>query len=267
MKLHTRDWLDNKELRRCSPGARAILADLMCLAHEGYPYGYLTDKLGPLTEEYLASRCVVSVDKLREGITQLKAALRVHENESGALYIKRMVEDEEIRLKRAAGGSLGGNPKLTRKDNLNGNLQIHSEDNRSSRERTRADSDSVSSVLQFSPTETEAINGKGGMGGISPHPLYGRYREFVNLWPENRKGVDLGYQVWQRYVDDGTITEETIQDVFDGLERWTGSAQWAEKGGQYIPAIANMKLESPGWLQSKAWKDFPKQASGDQKWA
>jgi hypothetical protein len=104
MQFHTRDWLDNKELRRCSPVARAVLADLMCLAHEGKPYGYLSDDIGTLAEQFMAARCVVTVKVFRAALVELLSYKRIEMNELGCMFIPRMVRDEEIRLKRAAGG-------------------------------------------------------------------------------------------------------------------------------------------------------------------
>ncbi len=112
--MFSRDWIDNKELRRCSAGARSVLMDCMCLAHEGTPYGFLSDDVGPLTEQFLASRCMVSVRALRAFIVELKTAQRIVMDDKGMMHIPRMVRDEEIRLKRAAGGVLGGNPALTK---------------------------------------------------------------------------------------------------------------------------------------------------------
>lgn len=104
MQFHTRDWLDNKELRRCSPVARAVLSDLMCLAHEGNPYGYLRDDVGALEESFLAARCVVSLKVFRAALIELLQYNRIELSDDKGLFISRMVRDEEIRIKRAAGG-------------------------------------------------------------------------------------------------------------------------------------------------------------------
>lgn len=101
--LYGRDWLDNKELRRCSPAARALLIDLMCLAHEGEPYGYLSDSRGPLTDDYMASRVFVKLAAFKEALKELVSHGRL-KAEGGELSIPRMVRDEEIRRKRATGG-------------------------------------------------------------------------------------------------------------------------------------------------------------------
>lgn len=143
-QFYSRDWLDNKELRRCSAEARSILSDLMCLAHEGTPYGYLRDQIGPLTDQYMASRCVVSVGRFRAAVESLKAAGRLSSDDTG-IFISRMVEDERIRLSRASGGVLGGNPalrpKINGKVNLPDNLMLEGKVRGDSRARMRADSD------------------------------------------------------------------------------------------------------------------------------
>lgn len=119
MKLWTRRWLDSKQLRRCSPAARGVLADLMCLAHEGTPYGFLRDEHGPLEEAFMASRCVTPLSKFRASVSELKKFDRITEHE-GALVVPQMVEDEEERLLKVKQGGSGGNPKLTKKYNTPG---------------------------------------------------------------------------------------------------------------------------------------------------
>lgn len=165
LQFHTRDWLDNKELRRCSPLARAVLADLMCLAHEGLPYGYLSDKVGPLTDQYMASRCVVAMAQFKKAIDELHRHGRIT-IQDGVRLIPRMVDDESRRLRRVESGSKGGNPNLVNKEvncevNLRNPHLVNSEVNLThnhhgyppSRARARADSDSESSY-SFSSEKT-----------------------------------------------------------------------------------------------------------------
>ena len=111
MQFHTRDWLDSKELRRCSPEARGLLADIMALAHEGYVYGFLSDALGALTVAYMANRCHIKPAAFVRMFAELEANTRI-EKRGGLYCVPRMVRDEEIRASRAGGGHLGGNPKL-----------------------------------------------------------------------------------------------------------------------------------------------------------
>src|SRR5712671_1302782 len=95
-QFYARDWLDNKELGRCTPVARAVLTDLMCLAHEGTPYGHLGDKCGALLESFLASRCHLSVKRFQKAVAELYRFKRIDKAADGTLYIPRMVRDEDI---------------------------------------------------------------------------------------------------------------------------------------------------------------------------
>jgi hypothetical protein len=104
MKMWTRDWLDSKELRRCSPTSRAVLLDLMCLANEGTPYGFLSDKLGNLAVKYMASRCMLTPGTFLKSISELIENDRLQRDDNGTYFIRRMVEDEAVRVKRAEGG-------------------------------------------------------------------------------------------------------------------------------------------------------------------
>jgi hypothetical protein len=116
LPLHTRDVLDCKELARCEPHHRFVLLALMCLAHEGTPYGYLADEVGPLTDQYMASRCLVSLQLFRQAVASLELNTRIKRTAEGVLYISRMVRDEEIRLKRASGGKDScNNPNVPRR--------------------------------------------------------------------------------------------------------------------------------------------------------
>ena len=91
--------------------------------------------------------------------------------------------------------------------------------------------------------------------------LYSKYEEFLQRWPADKRGVDLGAQVWITLVDSGEITEASLHEVFEGLERWQASELWKKDNGKYIPAIANP--QATGWLQKRAWKDHPKAAEED----
>jgi len=141
MQLYTRDWLDSTELRRCSPLARSVLTDLMCIAHEGVPYGHLTDKIGPLTDEFMSSRCVVPLPTFRKAILELQQAERLHKDDSGVMFIKRMVLDEDVRVRRAAGGKESiGHPNTHPPKTKEGYPSFGND----SRGRAPADSESVS---------------------------------------------------------------------------------------------------------------------------
>lgn len=213
MRFHTRDWLDNKELRRCSPISRAILADLMCLAHEGVPYGHLSDKAGPLDDRYMAARCFVTVAQFNKAIEDLLKFERIARSESGLLSIPRMVEDERVRLARAEGGSKGGNPNLLNQE-VGGKVNLP--DNHKvkvlSRARTRADSDSGSCSQKFS--------------------------EFWKKYPR-KFGESEALGDWV-----SVVTEENEAAVFACLDRYLAS----DEVGRGVVMSAGSTMRDIGWL-------------------
>ena len=194
MRFHTRDWLDNKELRRCSPTARAVLTDLMCLAHEGVPYGHLSDKIGALSDEYMASRCVIPIRTFQKALKELIDTRRVAVAEF--LFIPRMVEDEAMRLIMAEGGRKGGNPALVkRKHNGEVNLSDKVVDKHA---RTHADSGSDSSYsLKGIP--------KGKQIEVPPSPGFSRWWD---LWSSFR-GTNHRPQAENAYFRLVTVENES----------------------------------------------------------
>ncbi len=202
-QLYGRDWLDNKELRRCSPLSRAVLVDLMCLANEGVPYGHLADKVGPLTAEYMASRCVVSVKHFRTAVAELKAHGRIHETETGILYIERMVEDEAIRLKRATGGNRSiGHPHTHPPKQKEGYPSDHPSILK--KDTLPSDSVCVSEEVDFNKIPTEALELK-----FPP-------AQIVQLEKPSATGFEAFWARW------GELTNRKVHKV-DALRAWIGT--------------------------------------------
>lgn len=139
LQFYTRDWLDDIALRSCSLPSQAVLVGLMSIAHECEPYGTLTGPDGEaLPDEFIASRLSIRPAAFRKAKEELGLRKRIQSTDDGVLFIPRMVRDEEIRRKRAAGGFLGGNPLLTKKVNLTDNQEEKQKD------KHAYDSDSVS---------------------------------------------------------------------------------------------------------------------------
>lgn len=228
MKLHTRDWLDNKELRRCSPAARAVLADLMCLAHEGVPYGYLADKVGPLTVDYLASRCVMKPTAFLKAVSELTGHERIRRSD-GVLFIPRMVADENVRVRRAAGGSASiGHPKTHPPNAKEGYPPLTKEGDPhleiDPRARMRADSDSVSdSVAESLVEEREVVSFVAPIRKPQKPDCGGRWEEFKQRWITGTGSsvhVQDAARAWL-----SVVTPEIEAKVFVCLESYLGSKQ------------------------------------------
>ena len=112
LAFYPKDWLGDLELRMCSPAARGLWIDLMCVMCDGVPYGHLTfheslvlNMTNTSKEDY--DKALVELEAVRE--TGKSVAYRT---EAGVIYSKRMVQDERKRRTNRTNALLGGNPAL-----------------------------------------------------------------------------------------------------------------------------------------------------------
>ncbi len=109
------DWQADVALRRCSPGARGVWIDLICLMHQGEPYGYLASKTGAFPIKFLAQSCGISIGKLAGFMQELEVNGVLSRDENGQIFSRRMVRDERVRVARATGGPKSkNNPNVPR---------------------------------------------------------------------------------------------------------------------------------------------------------
>lgn len=127
--------------------------DLLAIAHEGEPYGYLTIGGKSIDDKTLARMTGTTPQKVRKLLAELESHNVFSRNEKGIIYSRRMVRDERIRNVRAAAGKLGGNPDLL--DKLKVNQQDNPpEEERISRKDKRNPTPSSSSSSSSSETTT-----------------------------------------------------------------------------------------------------------------
>jgi hypothetical protein len=53
-QFYPSDWRNDAGLRLCSISARGLWMDMMCLMHDGEPYGHLTVMGRPIVPEQIA---------------------------------------------------------------------------------------------------------------------------------------------------------------------------------------------------------------------
>jgi hypothetical protein len=205
---------------------------MLSIMNEGVPYGHLNTAIGPVSPKFLAECEHIPASHCQRLLTELEENKVFSRTDDGVIFSRRMVRDEEIRLKRASGGYLGGNPNLTSKVGLKVNLNGYPP--------PRARASDSGSVVGFEVKNSEDA-------------VLKKYEELVEAGPTDRREVDLGAQIWIQLVESREITGANVAEVFAGLERWKASEQWRKDNGKYIPSIAK-------WLQKRAWKDYPKQA-------
>ena len=102
------DWSGDKAVRSLTPAERGLWIDLIALASDGVPVGYVSDTRGdPVPVEQIArfANCSAGeASSLIDGILKKGAASR---DRSGRLFCRRMVRDYELSVKRRRAGSIG----------------------------------------------------------------------------------------------------------------------------------------------------------------
>jgi hypothetical protein len=108
------DWLQDTALRASSLAARGLWADMLCIMHQGRPYGHLTlpatgedghkEVLRPILPPVLARMVGAGADDLQCLLDELESAGVFSRTSDGVIFSRRMVHDEKVREARASGG-------------------------------------------------------------------------------------------------------------------------------------------------------------------
>jgi hypothetical protein len=106
-QFYPADWRKDVELRSCSVAARGLWIDMLCLAHECEPYGNLVVNGKPMKAAQIAGQVGLTPGQCEKLIAELVENGVARVKEDGTLYSKRMVDDEDLRNRRAEGGKAG----------------------------------------------------------------------------------------------------------------------------------------------------------------
>ncbi len=98
------DWLSAPDVRACSIAARGLWIDMICLMHQGIPYGHLMLNGKVYLEGSLAKISGISETEVKAALDELEALGVFSRTPEGVIFCRRMVEDERLRQVRAAGG-------------------------------------------------------------------------------------------------------------------------------------------------------------------
>lgn len=106
-QFYPADWRKDVELQSCSMAAQGLWINAMCVAHECEPYGHLTVNGKAMTAAQLGRQVGLSAKECEGLLRELIDAGVARKTEEGAIFSKRMAEDERVRNARAAGGKEG----------------------------------------------------------------------------------------------------------------------------------------------------------------
>lgn len=94
-------------MQSCSMAAQGLWINVMCLAHECEPYGHLTINGKAMTPAQLGRQVGLTARECEALLDELTDSGVARRTDEGVIFSSRMVRDEDLRNRRAAGGKDG----------------------------------------------------------------------------------------------------------------------------------------------------------------
>jgi hypothetical protein len=111
------DWRKDMGVQSLSFHDRGVWWEMLCLMHESERRGVLVLNGTAMTEETLSRLLGLDKQITTTTITNILAVgVASREEDTGAIYCRRMVKDEKIRQVRSIAGKQGGNPLLVKQN-------------------------------------------------------------------------------------------------------------------------------------------------------
>jgi hypothetical protein len=172
------DWRKDMGVQSLPYQDRGIWFEMLCLMHESERRGVLVLNGRAMSDETLAR--VLGLDKQILGTTittLLTSGVASREEDTGAIYCRRMVRDENIRKVRSAAGKKGGNPVLVKQNPTTGVKQNLTP---SSSTSTSSSSSDKTSLAPDGATPSSSADRRAG--GNAPEAPSIRHEEFAETW-------------------------------------------------------------------------------------
>jgi hypothetical protein len=111
-QFYPADWRKDPSVQALSFNDRGVWFEILCIMHESSERGKLLLNGKPMPVEVLSRLLGLDKQALSRSLAKIIEMGVAKKDETGVLYSKRMVRDEEIRQIRHAAGVKGGNPAL-----------------------------------------------------------------------------------------------------------------------------------------------------------
>ena len=96
LKFYPSDWLSDEALRGCTPAARGLWVDMICLMAKSKRHGFLLAGDKPMTPEHLARIFGQSLETTSELLVELAQA-GVYSVTEDTIFSRRMSKEERSR--------------------------------------------------------------------------------------------------------------------------------------------------------------------------
>lgn len=196
-QFYPADWRKDVELQSCSMAAQGLWINVMCLAHECEPYGHLTINGKGMNPAQLGRQVGLSAKECETLLAELIDSGVARRTDEGVIFSSRMVRDEDLRNRRAAGGKDGAEhgEKGAEAGSKGG--------------RPRKDKGGFETPLPGFEKPPPSSSSSSSSSKENPLPPGGgavRFEDFWSAWPKNERKQDK-VKCARRWKDAGLDTE------------------------------------------------------------
>lgn len=219
-KFYWSDWLSDAGLRRSSFAAKGLWIDMLCIAAQSDPIGYLTVKKVPLSVNDIARMCGGSEPEVGTMIAELERNGVLSRDRNGTIYCRRMLRDDKKARIAQKNGKLGGNPTLSNErvisasDNPPDKCEVKPQIPLTTLQKKTCSDEKFEEAWRAYPRRD---------GGNPKAPAAKRFLAYV------KSGFDP-------------------QEIIDGVKRYA-AAEARNVGTPYIPQMVK-------WLGDQRWLDY-----------
>jgi DNA-binding Lrp family transcriptional regulator len=111
-KFYWSDWLSDPAVRACSPAARGLWIDMLCVAAGHDPIGYVAVNGRSLSAEEIARIAGLAAPEVETLLRELERNGVFSRDRKGVIFSRRMVRDQKRVQSARKNGKEGGNPLL-----------------------------------------------------------------------------------------------------------------------------------------------------------
>lgn len=237
-QFYPADWRKDAALQSCSLAAQGLWANLLCIAHECEPYGHLTVNSRPMLCTQVARLVGLSAKECDKLLSELHAAGVNSISAEGAIYSRRMVCDEDIRNRRANGGSAGAEHGIKGAEHglKGGRPTIGRGVIYPPIEPPPSSSSSSSSSKDINTAPGKRVK-------VTVHGFPPGFDEFWSAYPR-KIAKPLASKAFAKVHPDA----ELLARILASVRQQASSEQWCNEGGRFVPHAAT-------WLNGQRWLD------------
>lgn len=249
-QFYPADWRKDVQLRSCSFAARGLWMDLICVMHDCEPYGHLTTNGRPMTPEQIVNQIGGTVATVRKLLAELIENGVARTTDTGIIFNKRMVRDEQVRNARASGGKAGAEHGMKGSEHGKKGAVYGIKGGRPSQTKGGViEQENPPLLFPKTPPPSSSSSSSSSDTPFTPKGDDDQFEAFWTTYPRK-----VGKDAARKAFDKRKPTDDLLRKMLDAIRRQARSPGWQKDGGQFIPHPSTW-LNEGRWMDDEAFAD------------